>query len=57
MSSEIENTKENTPENFTIKKETNSIEEPENKLSSESDELIIDKKKIKYINKARTINA
>ena len=50
MSSESQNTKENTPENFTIKKQANSVEELENKLSSESDELIIDKKKFNILN-------
>ena len=43
-SPELKNSQENTSDNLTIKKQSHPIEESENKLSSELDELIIDKK-------------
>ena len=43
-SPELKNSQENASDNLTIKKQSHTIEESENKLSSELDELIIDKK-------------
>ena len=51
LSKDVNNTQNNPPENFIEKKQNQTSEESENKLSSELDELIIDKKKPNTLSK------
>ena len=51
LSKDVNNTQNNPPENFIEKKQNQTSEESENKLSSELDELIIDKKKSNTLSK------